>query len=312
MIQGVRTCLLLTTLAALCGSCHSPVVTGHTQIPPSERPVAKDATREELLDGYNAIARNMKTMDATVELKPTAGSKYSGVIDEYHEVKAFLLAERPSEIRVIGQAPVIGKTVFDMASDGDTFRVSIPTKNKFLVGSVANERNSSKPIENLRPQHLLEALLWPAIRKEEAVTITEFNNEKGRYYILTVLRGGYQLEVLRGIWFDRSNLQVARIQTFGPKGILLSDASFSDWEPLNNPAPGPTNALAAPALSSFPRSIHIERPHDDYILDMQVTKMVVNGEIPPDGFKLGQPAGSELVHVGESPETKPAAESKPQ
>src|SRR5206468_7029232 len=101
LIQGVRTCLLLTTLAAICGSCHSPVVTGHTQIPPSERPVAKDATREELLDAYNAIARNMKTMDATVELKPTAGSKYSGVIDEYHEVKAFLLAERPSEIRVI-------------------------------------------------------------------------------------------------------------------------------------------------------------------------------------------------------------------
>jgi hypothetical protein len=300
------------TLAAICGSCHSPVVTGHTQIPPSERPVAKDGTREELLDAYNAIARNMKTMDATVELKPTAGSKYSGVIDEYHEVKAFLLAERPSEIRVIGQAPLIGKTVFDMASDGDTFRVSIPTKNKFLVGSVANERNSSKPIENLRPQHLLDALLWPPIRKEEAVTMTEFNNEKGRYYVLTVLRGGYQLEVLREIWFDRSNLQVARIQTFGPKGILLSDASFSDWEPVNNPATGQTNAPASPAITSFPRSIHIERPHDDYTLDMQVTKMVVNGEIPPDGFKLEQPAGSELVHVGESAEIKPAAESKPQ
>ncbi len=274
--------------------------------------MAKDATREELLDAYNAIARNMKTMDATVELKPTAGSKYSGVIDEYHQVKAFLLAERPSEIRVIGQAPVIGKTVFDMASDGDAFRVSIPTKNKFLVGSVANERNSSKPIENLRPQHLLDALLWPPIRKEEAVTMTEFNNEKGRYYVLTVLRGGYQLEVLREIWLDRSNLQVARIQTFGPKGTLLSDASFSDWEPVNHPATGQTSAPDSPAITSFPRSIHIQRPHDDYTLDMQVTKIVVNGEIPPDGFKLEQPAGSELVHVGESAEIKPAAESKPQ
>ena len=312
MKQGVRTCLLLTTLAAVCCSCHGRVVTGHRQIPPSERPVAKDATREELLDAYNAIARNMKTMDATVELKPTAGSKYSGVIDEYHEVKAFLLAERPSEIRVIGQAPLIGKTVFDMASDGDTFRVSIPTKNKFLVGSVANERNSSKPIENLRPQHLLDALLWPPIRKEEAVTMTEFNNEKGRYYVLTVLRGGYQLEVLREIWFDRSNLQVARIQTFGPKGILLSDASFSDWEPVDSPATRQINVPAPPPITSFPRSIHIERPHDDYTLDMQVTKIAVNGEIPPDGFKLEQPAGSELVRVGESGESKPAAENKPQ
>ena len=279
--------------------------------------MAKDATREELLEAYNGIARNMKTLNATVELKPTAGSKYSGVIEEYHDVKAFLLAERPSEIRIIGQAPVIGKTVFDMASDGDTFRVSLPTKNKFLVGSVASERNSSKPIENLRPQHLLDALLWPAIRKAEAVTMTEFNDEKGRYYVLTVLRGGYQLEVLRGIWFDRSNLQVARIQNFGPKGILLSDASFSDWEPVDGPAPGQTNAppatgaAASPAITFFPRSIHIGRPHDDYTLDMQVTKIAVNGEIPPDGFRLEQPAGSELVHVGESAEIKPATESKP-
>jgi hypothetical protein len=316
-MQRVRTCLLLTTLPAISCSCHSAVVTGHTQIPPALRPVAKDATREELLDAYNAIARKLKTLVATVELKPTAGSKYSGVIDEYHEVKAFLLAERPSEIRVIGQAPVIGKTVFDMASDGDTFRVSIPTKNKFLVGTVASERNSSKPIENLRPQHLLDALLWPPIRKEEAVTMTEFNDEKGRYYVLTVLRGGYQLEVLREIWFDRSNLQVARIQTFGPKGILLSDASFADWQPVDNPAAGQTNApataaAASQAITSFPRSIHIERPHDDYTLDMQVTKMAVNGEIPPDGFKLEQPAGSELVRVGEGAEIKPATEGKPQ
>ncbi|HEX2664291.1 MAG TPA: hypothetical protein VHM93_15765 [Candidatus Acidoferrum sp.] len=317
MLQRVQTCLLLTTLAAICCSCHGAVVTGHTQIPPALRPVTKDATREELLDAYNAIARNLKTLVATVELKPTAGSKYSGVIDEYHEVKAFLLAERPSEIRVIGQAPVIGKTVFDMASDGDTFRVSIPTKNKFLVGSVASERNSSKPIENLRPQHLLDALLWPPIRKEEAFTMTEFNDEKGRYYVLTVLRGGYQLEVLREIWFDRSNLQVARIQTFGPKGVLLSDASFADWGPVDNPAAGQTNPPATPApasqaITAFPRSIHIERLHDDYTLDMQATKMTVNGAIPPDGFKLEQPAGSELVHVGENADLKPATESKPQ
>jgi hypothetical protein len=316
LIQRAPTCLFLATLAALCGSCHSAVVTGHTQIPAAERPVARDATREELLDAYNAIARNMKTLNATVELKPTAGSKYSGLIDEYHEVKAFLLAERPAEIRMIGQAPVIGKTVFDMASNGDTFRVSIPTKNKFLVGSVAVEKPSAKPIENLRPQHLLDSLLWPEIRKEEAVTMTEFNDEKGRYYVLTVLRGGYQLEVLREIWFDRSNLQVSRIQTFGPKGILLSDASFSDWEPVDYPAPAQTNAPAtapAPALAitSFPRSIHMERPHDDYTLDMQITKITVNEEIPADRFKLDQPPGSELVRVGETAENKSSTESKP-
>src|SRR5713226_2020955 len=200
-------CLVLATLAVISGGCHGKVVTGHTIV--AQRPVAKDATRDELLEAYNQMARGTKTLNATVELKPTAGSKYSGVIDEYHEVKALLLAQRPAQIRMIGQAPVIGKTVFDMASDGETFRVSIPSKNKFLVGSVALERASDKPIENLRPQHLLEALLWPEVRKEESVLFEEFNDENARYYVLTVLRGGYRTETLRKIWFDRADLQIS-------------------------------------------------------------------------------------------------------
>jgi hypothetical protein len=302
-MRRVRTCLLLATLAAIsCGCGGGKVVTGRTVV--SQRPVAKDATREELLEAYNLIARGRKTMNATAELKPTAGSKYSGVIDEYHEVKAFVLAARPAEIRVIGQAPVIGTTVFDMASDGETFRVSIPSKNKFLVGPVSVERASSKPIENLRPQHLLDALLWPEIRKEEAVTLKEFNDENARYYILTVLRGGYQVEVLREIWFDRSDLQVARMQTFGPKGLLLSDIRMADWQPADNAVVQTAPATPSNGAALFPRTIRIDRPHDDYKLDLQVMRVILNEEIPAERFKLEQPAGAEFVRVGDATENK--------
>jgi outer membrane lipoprotein-sorting protein len=300
LIQRAKTCLVLATLAAISCGCGGKVVTGHQELPPAQRPVAKDATREELLDQYNQIARGTKSLNATVELKPTAGSKYSGVIDEYHEVKAFLLAARPAQVRMIGQAPVVGTTVFDMASDGDTFRVSIPSKHKFLTGPVAVEKNSSKPIENLRPQHLLDALLWPEIRKEEASYVKEFNDENARYYVLTVLRGGYQTEVLREIWFDRADLQVARLQTFGPHGILLSDVHLSDWQPLENTASQSAATMPANAASSFPRAIRIDRPHDDYKLNLQVTKIVLNEDLPADRFNLEQPAGSELVHVGDT------------
>ncbi len=302
-MRRVKTCMVLATLMAIsCGCGGGRVVTAHTVV--AQKPVAMDATREELLEAYNLIARSTKTLNATVELKPTAGSKYSGIIDEYHEVKAFLLAARPAEIRVIGQAPVIGTTVFDMASDGDTFRVSIPSKKKFLVGPVAVDRASSKPIENLRPQHLLDALLWPEIRKEEAVTLREFNDESARYYILTVLRGGYQVEVLREIWFDRSELQVARMQTFGPKGVLLSDIRLADWLPLDSASGQSAPATPSNFALSFPRAIRIERPHDDYKLDLQVTKVSMNEEIPAERFKLEQPLGSELVPVGVATENK--------
>jgi outer membrane lipoprotein-sorting protein len=294
-MRGVCVCIILTTVELISGGCRGSV-SHRQQVPAAQQVIVKDATREELIEKYNAIANGVKSLDATVQLKPTAGSKYSGVIEEYHEVKAFLLAQRPADIRMIGQAPVIGKTVFDMVSDGQTFRVSIPSKNKFLVGQVASERNSKKPIENLRPQHLLDALLWTEIRKEESVLFEEFNDEKGRYYVLTVLRGGYRTEILRKIWFDRANLQIVRLEYFGPKGVLLSDEHYADWESVA-PAAGQGPA-SAPSADSFPRSIVIERPHDDYRLELQVTKIALNADLPPDRFKLDQPAGSELVNVG--------------
>src|SRR5712692_10210322 len=303
LIRRVQTCAILATVAAISGGCGGGrVVTGHTVI--TQRPVVQDATREELLDRYNLVAHNTKTLNATVELKPTAGSKYSGVIDEYHEVKAFLLAARPAQIRMIGQAPLVGPTVFDMASDGETFRAFIPSKHKFLVGTVAVEKNSSKPIENLRPQHLLDALLWPEIRKEESTTLREFNDENARYYVLTVLRGGYQLEVLREIWFDRADLQVTRMLTFGPKGVLLSDVHLADWQPADFAAGQSAPTTPSNGLASFPRAIRIERPHDDYKLDLQVTKVTMNEEIPAERFKLEKTAEEELVPVGETPEKK--------
>jgi hypothetical protein len=296
-------CMVAATVAAISYSCGGAVKTTHN-LPATQVAVVKEATREELLEGYNALAKGVKSVNATVQLKPTAGSKYSGVIEEYHEVKAFLLAERPAYIRMIGQAPVIGKTVFDMASDAESFRVSIPSKNKFLVGAISLERTSSKPIENLRPQHLLDALLWTEIRKEEDVLVEEFNDEKARYYVLTVLRGGYRREILRKIWFNRADLEVARLQEFGPRGALLSDVRYSDWEPLTGDQE--QTSAAASGITAFPRVIQIDRPHDDYRLDLQVTKLMLNEDIPADRFKLEQPAGSELVQVAEdAPEKKP-------
>jgi hypothetical protein len=308
-------CMVAATLAAIsCGCGGAAIKTTHTN-PPAQQAVAKIATREELIEKYNSLAGGVKAFNATVQFKATTGSQYSGVIEDYHEVKAFLLAARPAYIRVIGQAPVIGKTIFDMVSDTETFRVSIPSKNKFLVGPIAVDRTSSKPIENLRPQHLLDAILWSHIQKPESALLEEFNDETGRYYVLDVLRGGYQTEILRKIWFNRADLQISRLEEFAPKGILMSDIHYSDWEPIAAGAEQAPQAAAAPpqdapasppeGVSSFPRTIRIERPHDDYRLDLQITKLTLNEDIPADRFKLEQPPGSELVRVDENSGDKP-------
>jgi len=89
---------------AILAGCGGHVITKTTVTQGAAKPIARDATREDLIDRYNFVAHGVQTLNLTVELKPIAGSKYSGIIQEYHEVKAFLLVARPANIRVPLQA----------------------------------------------------------------------------------------------------------------------------------------------------------------------------------------------------------------
>lgn len=274
--------VLLAGVTLLAAGCRIKTV---RNVPPGQVRPAKDATRDQLLAQYNQLAGAVRSLRATVQMAPTAGSTYSGFIEEYHEVKGFILAQKPAHIRVIGQAPVVGKNIFDMTSDGETFRIFIPSKNKFIVGPAALERPAAKPIENLRPQHLLDALFWPEIDRRQQVLFEEFNTDASRYYILTVIRGLSTLEIVRKIWFDRADLSVARVQLFSSGGKLLSDIAYSDWQ--------------AAADVVYPRQVVLARPHDDYKLALRITELTLNEEISADRFKLEQPPGTDLVRADE-------------
>jgi outer membrane lipoprotein-sorting protein len=268
-------------------------------VKPQEIHAQIEASEDQLLLAYNEQARAVRSLQATVDLVPSTGSTYSGVIEEYHDVPGFILAQRPATVRVIGQAPVVAKNIFDMVSDGETFRIYIPSKNTFLVGATSLARASKKPIENLRPQHVVDALFWPEIPPNTGVLFEQFDADPNRYYILTLLRqtDGGKLEIARKIWFDRVDLRVSRVQLYGAAGRLDSDVAYSDWQPLGaTPAAG---GAVAVAQASYPRDIHIWRPQDDYKLEISILKLTVNEVISADRFELAQPAGSELVRVGE-------------
>src|ERR1700688_698725 len=255
-----------------------------------------ESSEEDLLASYNHQVRAVQSLQATVDLIPSTGTTYSGVIEEYHDVPGFIMAQRPATVRLIGQAPVVAKNIFDMVSDGKEFRIYIPSKNSFLVGPTALIRPSKKPLENLRPQHVVEALFWPEFPPSADVLFEQFDFNVSRYYILTLLRQseGGKFAIARKIWYSRIDLRVSRVQLFGPGGKLDSDIEYSDWQPV--PA-----AEGAPATdqASFARDIHIWRPQDDYKLEIKILKLTLNEPISPDRFELAQPAGTELVRVGE-------------
>src|ERR671926_263068 len=70
-----------------------------------------------------------------------------------------LLVREPNMLRMIGLFPVVRNKAFDMVSDGERFKLSIPTKNKFIEGSNEVVRPSANALENLRPQVIFNALL---------------------------------------------------------------------------------------------------------------------------------------------------------
>ena len=85
------------------------------------------------------------------------------------------------------------------------------------------------------------------------------------------------------------------METLGPKGALLSDVRYGNWQPLQTTAPG---------ITEYPLSIRIDRPRDEYRLDMTVTKIALNETIPAERFELKAPAGAEVVHLADNAEDK--------
>jgi outer membrane lipoprotein-sorting protein len=165
-------------------------------------------------------------------------------------------------------------------------------------------RPSKTPIENLRPQHILDALFWPEVTAKEPVLFEEVNLPPARFYVLTLLRRSDSgLEISRKIWFDRADLHISRIEIYGPGGKIDSDIAYSMWEADSVAAAGPGAAAGgspAPAGPPFPHEIHITRPQDDYQLALSINKLTLNSDIPAGRFALPQPPGTELVRVGEN------------
>ena len=291
--------LLLAFLAMQAAGCIT--IKRRTEVKKEEIRPQLESSEENLLASYNNQVRAVQSLQATVDLIPSTGTTYSGVIEEYHDVPGFILAQRPATVRMIGQAPVVAKNIFDMVSDGKEFRIYIPSKNSFLVGPTALIRPSKKPLENLRPQHIVEALFWPELLPSANVLFEQFDFSVSRYYILTLLRRtrDEKLEIARKIWYSRIDLRVSRVQLFGAGGKLDSDITYSDWEPVPPAAAGGAPAAEQPI---FARDIHIWRPQDDYKLEIKILKLTLNEPISPDRFELAQPAGTDLVRVGDEPE----------
>jgi|SRR5215472_11442239 len=234
---------------------------------------------------------------ATLDMTPALGSVEKSRITEYKDVRGYMLFREPADIRIVGLYPVVRNTAFDMVSNGTDFKLYVPAKNRFLVGSNTLVRPAPNKLENLRPQHFLEALLVQPVARTSKVILENYTDEDNAFYILHVVREGGAGELIleRTIWFSRVDLRLARQITLDPTGNILTDARYTDWRMYDNVL--------------FPKHIEINRPRDEYAVVLDILKMDINKGVSDDKFVLNQPEGTQLQRVGEAASPTPAKEA---
>jgi outer membrane lipoprotein-sorting protein len=263
-------------------------------------PVLITADKQTLIDRVAAAYRAIQSFSATVDMTPALGSSEKSKITEYKDVRGYILFRKAADIRVIGLYPVVRNKAFDMVSNGTDFRLYLPAKNRFVTGSNQLIGNSPNKIENLRPQHFLEALLVSPMQPDEKAELVNLTDEDNAVYILHFVRLGPGGEILpsRSVWFSRINLHVARQIVYDPAGNILTDARYSDWQNYDG--------------LSFPKIVDITRPQDEYAVVLTVVKMEINRGVSDDKFVLEQPEGTQLQVLGQpAPAPPPAAPPPP-
>ena len=254
----------------------------------TSQPVLLTATAADLIqrvaDQYAAI----HDFTATVDMTPALGTVEKSRITEYKDVRGYILFRKPAEIRIVGLYPVVRNTAFDMVSNGANFKLYVPAKNRFLVGSNALDRPSTNKLENLRPQHFLDALLAQPVAPAAKVILENYTDEDNAFYILHIVHeeSGGLLVLERTIWFSRFDLRLARQIILDPAGNIVTDARYSDWRMYDN--------------VPFPKHIEINRPRDEYAVVLDVQKMDINKGVSDDKFVLNQPEGTQLQTVGQA------------
>jgi outer membrane lipoprotein-sorting protein len=255
---------------------------------PNSQPVLQVANTQELLEKIAEGYKGIQNFTMTVDMTPALGTAEKNHITEYKDVRAYIVFRGPDDIRIIGLYPVVRNTAFDMVSIGDNFKLYVPSRNEFVEGTNTMTGEPSKnKLENLRPQHFLEALLVRPVFPKDKVFLENFTDEENAWYILHEVRENNSgtLDLVRAIWFNRVDLHIARQMIFDKAGNILTDARYSNWTVFND--------------VPFPKHIEIDRPQDEYAVVMDVVKMDINQGVSDDKFVLNQPPGSTLRTVGQ-------------
>ena len=240
----------------------------------------------------------VKTLNAQVLIIATTGGSKEGKTKEYTSFKGYIFVQKPANLRVILQLPLIGSSALDMVSDGETFTLKRASShgNVWVQGSDKVTKPSKNGLENLRPAVFLDSLLVPGVKPDEFVTLTESTRivqpePLHKYaiaepdYDLNVLKtkSGNVLQVERVVHISRITMLPFQQDIYDENGQIVTQATYEGYENHGG--------------QQFPTVITIRRPQDEYSLKIDVTKLVLNEPFEADQFELKIPPGTTVQQM---------------
>ncbi|HWX40235.1 MAG TPA: hypothetical protein VN345_03715 [Blastocatellia bacterium] len=254
--------------------------------------VIRSATADQLVESVNEQCQAIKSLSATVQFQATEGGPRKGKEKTYTSFSGYILLRKPEAVRVIGLVPVLHTRAFDMASDGNTFKLLIYyPHNHVIEGSNTVTKESPNPLENLRPKIFFDSLLINCIQPDDLVTLTtdsETNiDPKSKQlmldpqYDLTVVRrkpDSQELIPQRVIHFSRVDMHTVQEDIYDPEGAIQTQAIYGPMQQF-----GP---------QTFPGTITIKRPLEEYQIVITIQKINVNLTLNDDQFEIKIPEGT--------------------
>lgn len=254
------------------------------------------ATRDQLVNWVNEKSARVQSMNATVDIAADVGGTKKGKVTEYQEIRGYILMRKPNMLRMIGLMPIVRNRAFDMVSNGQSFELWIPPKNKFYVGNTNQPAiPSGNALENLRPKIIYDALLLHpingpdqlAVLEDGMETVTDKKSKKSvqqpDYELLVIQRGDKGWFLARKYIFDRTDLLINRQIIFDENGEVATDVQYADVRDYGQ--------------IRYPSTVQIKRPQEEYEITIGIVKATFNQPVTDEQFSLTRPPGSQLIRL---------------
>jgi outer membrane lipoprotein-sorting protein len=254
------------------------------------------AKPDELVAQLNQRWEQVESLNATVDIQASIEKSAEGIARDYSNFRGIILLRKPGKLRVFGRVPVVGITMFDMATDGSNFTLYVPSKSKAIKGSNKMKKKSANQFENLRPDFFYDAMFVRGLEPDDnfsviADTDTLLDPAKKHFvvtpqYVINITRShtnGHEETPVRVITLNRTNLLPYRQDLYDDEGNLVTQVVYSDYGDFG--------------FGPYPGTITIKRPLEQFQLVLTVDKIVRNMPLTDDQFAVKVPPGTDVQNL---------------